>query len=176
MRTKCYFRPLALLWIVSLLGCVAADHTYPRNFSDAWLTPTAAAEIIPLALDDTGKPASVTGVWQGISQADCITINDPGRWAAMQNITLTLIQQGDVVTGYYKCSYGNEVCRNLDEKGAIRNGSLERGWLLIRIMLEDGSMCFFTGRPLQGVLEGRYSCLQGAGLVERGAFEAVLNY
>jgi len=125
-----------------------------------------------------GTSPSVTGVWRGISQADCIgiTLTEPGRCHATQNIELTLIQQSDVVTGFYKCSYRTQICRNLDEAGLIRNGSMQAGRLLMRVMLGDGAMCFFTSRPLPGVLDGRYSCLQGAGIVERGAFEAVPDF
>jgi len=125
------------------------------------------------------RPVSgVTGVWQGVSHADCIdvTIGNPGRCGATQNIMLTMMQQGDTVSGFYKCAYGTEVCRNLDENGVIRNGRMTSGRLTMRVMLEDGSMCFFTGRPLEGVIEGRYSCLQGGGVVERGAFRTQLHY
>ncbi|MGH7880306.1 MAG: hypothetical protein ACREQD_12540, partial [Candidatus Binataceae bacterium] len=70
----------------------------------------------------------------------------------------------------------NQVCRNLDENGVIRNGLMNGRRLTMRVMLEDGSMCFFTGMPLNDVIEGRYSCLQGGGVVERGAFRTERNY
>ncbi len=178
MRTSLCLRLLGLLGLCIQLGCVTANHAYPRWFSGAPAQLPTASAITPFSSGDTGQAPSVTGVWRGISQADCmgITVTDPGRCHATQNIELTLIQQDDIVTGFYKCSYGTEICRNLDEAGLIRNGSMEHGRLQMRVMLEDGSMCFFTSHPLRGVLEGRYSCLQGAGIVERGAFKAVLNF
>jgi hypothetical protein len=162
---------LASLLTVALFGCSAADHTYPRNVSDK-VTPLSASSVADLSSGDAERPGSVTGVWQGVSHADCgmVTMANPGRCGATQNIVLTMMQQGQSVSGFYKCAFGNEVCRNLDESGVIRDGKMNNGRLFMRVMLEDGSMCFFTGRPVQGVIEGRYSCLQGAGLIERGAF------
>jgi hypothetical protein len=113
-----------------------------------------------------------------MSSTDCLieAAGDPGRCHATQRITLTMIQQDNAVTGYYTCAFGNQVCRSLDESGVIRNGLMHGRRLTMRVMLEDGSMCFFTGMPLHDVMEGRYSCLQGAGVIERGAFRTVRRY
>jgi hypothetical protein len=120
----------------------------------------------------------VTGYWNGVSVSACIgdTTANPGRCHAEQNITLTMLQQGDAITGFYTCAYGTEICRNLDETGVIRNGEMIGRRLRMRVMLGDGSMCFFTGIPKASVLEGNYSCLQGGGLVERGAFHTERSY
>jgi hypothetical protein len=177
--------PTSLIRLLALLlttdavsGCVAINHTYPRNASGAALALPAAPVAAPATFDSAGHPLIVTGVWRGVSHADCsmISIGNPGRCGATQNIVLTMLQQGDSVSGFYKCAFGTEVCRNLDEDGVIRNGKIQSGRLMIRVMLQDGSMCFFTGRPLQGVIQGRYSCLQGAGVVERGAFRTELSF
>jgi len=177
MWMRCASGPLLVLLLsTALAGCAAADHTYPRDFSSGPIPPL---DVVPAAMTDQVRPPSgVTGVWQGISHADCndVTIGNPGRCGATQNISLTMMQQGDTVSGFYKCAYGTEVCRNLDENGVIRDGRMAGGRLTMRVMLEDGSMCFLTGRPLQGVIDGRYSCLQGGGVVERGAFRTQLHY
>ena len=170
------FGLLLLLLSTVVAACAAGEHAYPRDFSTRPIPPLG---VVPAVMTEQPRPpAGVTGVWQGVSHADCIdvTIGNPGRCGATQNIILTMMQQGDTVSGFYKCAYGTEVCRNLNESGVIRNGQMTSGRLWMRVMLEDGSMCFFTGRPLQGVIEGRYSCLQGGGVVERGAFRTQLHY
>jgi hypothetical protein len=120
---------------------------------------------------------NVTGVWQGRSYADCpiVTISDPGRCGAMQYITLTMLQDGPNISGSYRCTYGNENCRDLAETGVISNGQMTIRLLRIAVMLEDGSMCRFTGMPQNGVLEGRYQCHWG-GPMEQGAFHVERSY
>lgn len=158
---------------LGLMACVTrADRTYPKALGSPALPPYDGATASSPAM------AAVTGHWEGESSADCIgdTTANPGRCHAMQKITLTMLQQGNQITGYYTCAYGNEICRNLDETGVIRNGTMTGRRLLMRVMLGDGSMCFFTGLPTSNVLEGRYSCLQGGGLIERGAFHTERSY
>jgi hypothetical protein len=172
MRLPVLLSCLCLLALFS--GCLTGsvhNEAYPKAFS-------APPQLAPQSLPGKVDPSSVTGFWQGVSSADCLTETglDPGRCHATQKITLTMVQQGESVTGFYRCAYGNQVCRNLDEEGVIRNGKMNGRRLFMRVMLEDGSMCFFTGMPLNGVIEGRYSCLQGGGLVERGAFRTVRAY
>jgi hypothetical protein len=120
---------------------------------------------------------NVTGVWQGRTFADCpiITTTDPGRCDAMQHITLTMFQRGAQITGSYRCAFGNENCRDLAETGVIRNGQMTDKLLRIAIMLEDGSMCRFTGMPHNGILEGRYQCHWG-GPMEQGGFRVERSY
>jgi hypothetical protein len=161
-------------WILCAACASTADHTYPRSlvaqprFGSGALT----------AQSESPAMQAVTGHWEGVTSADCIgdTTANPGRCHAMQNITLTMLQQGDEITGYYTCAFGNQVCRNLNESGVIRRGVMTGRRLLMRVMLGDGSMCFFTGMPMGGVMEGRYSCLQGGGIVERGAFRTERSY
>ena len=120
---------------------------------------------------------NVTGVWQGRSFADCpiVTVTNPGRCGAMQYITLTMFQQGSSIRGSYRCAFGNENCRDLAEVGVIRNGEMEARLLRLAVMLEDGSMCRFTGMPQNGILEGRYQCHWG-GPMEQGGFRLERSY
>ncbi len=171
------------MWTLSLSQCLLAtmlggclvtpgNHVYPKSFSDSSVSTST-----PGAAKSTGQ-TGVTGMWEGVSNADCLaeTVIDPSRCNAEQNISFTMVQQGLSVSGYYHCAYGTQVCRNLDESGVIRNGKMTGRRLSMRVMLEDGSMCFFTGMPQNGVIEGRYSCLQGGGVVERGAFRTTRTY
>ncbi|MBV8356423.1 MAG: hypothetical protein JO189_00595 [Deltaproteobacteria bacterium] len=120
---------------------------------------------------------NITGVWQGRSFADCpiVTTTDPGRCGAMQIITLTMFQDGPRVIGSYRCAYGNENCRDLAETGVISNGQMTARLLRIAVMLEDGSMCRFTGMPQNGIMEGRYQCHWG-GPMEQGGFRVERSY
>lgn len=166
---------LQCLLAVMLSGCLVTNgnHVYPKPFSSS----SKADASPPLPISSTLQ-AGVTGEWEGVSQADCLaeTEIDPSRCHAEQKISLTMVQQGLSVSGYYHCEYGTQVCRNLDQSGVIRNGHMTGRRLSMRVMLEDGSMCFFTGMPQNDVIEGRYSCLQGGGVVERGAFRTVRAY
>jgi hypothetical protein len=156
-----------------LPGCATARH----GSTAATELPRASARATEADLLRAGGEG-VTGVWEGVSIANCrgLGISNPGRCAAMQNITLTMFQQGIQVTGYYTCAYGNQNCRNLNEHGVIRNGSMKGKRLMMRVMLEDGSMCFFTAIPDGNLLDGGYECLQGAGLVEQGHFRTERSY
>jgi hypothetical protein len=119
----------------------------------------------------------VTGVWQGRTIADCaiVTTTNPGRCSAMQLITLTMFQDGQRVTGSYRCAFGNEECRGLAESGVIRDGHMNDRLLRIRVMLDDDTTCSFSGMPVNGVLEGRYQCHWG-GPAEWGGFRVERSY
>jgi hypothetical protein len=119
----------------------------------------------------------VTGIWQGRSFADCpiITMTNSGRCGAMQQISFTMFQSGQAVTGSYTCAFGNENCRDLEETGVIRNGQITNRLLRLVVMLGDGSMCRFTGMPQNDILQGRYQCHWG-GPMERGGFRVERSY
>jgi len=144
------------------------------------LLPIALLSLVYGCAIDRSTAASannVTGVWQGRSFADCpiLTTTNPGRCAAMQHITLTMFQDGPRVSGSYRCAFGNENCRDLAETGVIRDGQMTARLLCIAVMLEDGSMCRFTGMPHNGILEGRYRCHWG-GPMEQGGFRVERSY
>jgi hypothetical protein len=142
---------------------------------------TAPANVTPSTALTSDHPVDVeqgvSGVWEGTSISNCESDpSDPGRCSAQQKITLTMFQQGDEITGFYKCAYGNQVCRHLNETGIIRSGTLKHTRVMFRVMLEDGSMCFFTGRPSTNEFSGGYECLQGGGIIEQGVFQTRRNY
>jgi len=105
----------------------------------------------------------VTGVWEGMSR---------GPRAAMRYITLTMVQQGNEVTGYYRCAYGTQLCQNMNETGVIKDGKMIGARLMMRVMLEDGSMCYFTGVPHGDRLQGAYFCIG----TEIGRFRTERSY
>lgn len=158
---------LAAALAIAMCGCAAASPM--PGIADPDDAPKSAAA--------GGADWGVSGVWQGISISGCVgEPSDPGRCAAMQKITLTMFQEGAEVTGFYRCAFGNQVCRHLNERGVIRNGTLNRTRLMMRVMHDDGSMCFFTGRHTGDRLDGGYECLQGGGIIEQGTFQTRRSY
>jgi len=160
--------------IVILSGCAAGT---PAGTDPANSNPVAASSF-PAAADPSPGESAVSGVWEGTSEAECsmLFLRDSGRCASVQRITLTMFQHGAEVTGFYKCAFGTQICRNLDESGVIKQGKMTRSRLMMRVMLGDGSMCFFTGIPQDGRFNGTYMCLQGGGIVEQGRFRTQRDY
>ena len=160
-------RVLGVVATIAICAC-AARPAPPINVS-----PQTSSESDRAVYDHS----TVSGVWEGSSVSGCLfNPSDPGRCKAEQKITLTMFQQGNEVTGFYKCAYGNQVCRHLNETGLILAGKLNRTLLMMRVMHDDGSMCFFTGRPHGNQLNGGYECLQGGGIIEQGTFQTRRNY
>ncbi|HLK80846.1 MAG TPA: hypothetical protein VKT99_05025 [Xanthobacteraceae bacterium] len=123
-----------------------------------------------------GQP-EVTGVWRGESSAECGTlIPDPSRCGAVNDITLTLLQEGAKVSGLYTCAYGNMDCRNSNDTGKVAQGTMGPSLLRLRVMMPDGSDCMFNGQLRRDRIAGGYLCLQGGGLVERGIWRASRSY
>ena len=170
------------LAMASLQGCTAGA---PQYATPAYTPPAATTTAQGDAALDTQRPAAalekgrieVTGVWRGESSAECgMLLPDDTRCGAVNDITLTLLQQGAKVSGFYKCSYGNMDCRNDNETGKVALGTMGTDLLQMRVMMPDGSDCIFNGRPRSDAIEGSYLCLQGGGLVERGIWRARRSY
>ncbi len=155
-----------LRWlIVGILAAMASGCAAAVSESTAEPSAAAAAAIVEAHSDDAASKG-VTGVWEGMSR---------GPRAAMRYITLTMVQQGNEVTGYYRCAYGTQLCQNMNETGVIKNGKMIGRRLMMRVMLQDGSMCYFTGVPQGDRLQGAYFCMHGIG-TENGRFRTERSY
>ena len=155
-----------LRWlIVGILAAMASGCAAAASESTAEPSAAAAAAIV-VAHSDDAAAKGVTGVWEGFILA---------RPAAMRYITLTMVQQGNEVTGYYKCAYGTQLCRNMEETGVIKDGKMIGKRLMMRVMLGDGSTCYFTGVPQGDKLRGVYVCNFGTG-GEGGRFRTERSY
>ena len=176
-------RVLTMTLAMALLqGCTAGA---PQYAAPAHTPPAATTTAQGDAALDAQRPAAalekgrieVTGVWRGESSAECgMLLPDDTRCGAVNDITLTLLQQGAKVSGFYKCSYGNMDCRNGNDTGKVALGTMGTNLLQMRVMMPDGSDCIFNGRPTGNAIEGSYLCLQGGGLIERGIWRAGRNY
>ena len=176
-------KSLTLVFAMALLqGCTAGA---PQYTASAYTPPAATAAAQGDAAMDAQRSAAplekgqieVTGVWRGNSSAECaMLIPDETRCGAVNDITLTLLQQGAKVSGFYKCSYGNMDCRNGNETGKVALGTMGTDLLQMRVMMPDGSDCIFDGRLKSDAIEGSYLCLQGGGLIERGIWRTRRSY
>jgi hypothetical protein len=176
-------KSLALVVVTALLqGCTAGAPQYAES---PYTPPVATATAQGYAIKDAQRRATplekgqvdVTGVWRGKSSAECgMLLPDETRCGAVNDITLTLLQQGAKVSGFYKCGYGNMDCRNGNDTGKVALGTMGTNLLQMRVMMPDGSDCIFNGRPMGNAIDGSYLCLQGGGLIERGIWRAGRNY
>ena len=88
-----------------------------------------------------------------------------------RNIKLVIRQVGDKITGSYRCSAGNSLCRNGDNKGSIK-GTANGNQVNLNIMLlPDASNCRYMG-TLDYNGNGQYACYWQGQLVEQGTWEA----
>ena len=171
-----HWRMALVGWLIATASaCAAVGHqdAYPdESFGQA-----TAAQINPPGIIAGLGDDDVSGVWEGSSIADCIGIGiaNPGRCRAVERIMLTMIQRGSKVSGSYRCSFGTEDCRNHEESGAIAFGSFKQGRVMVRVMLEDGASCYFTGIPRQNRFDGGYSCF-GEAVMEHGRFTTHRRY
>ena len=119
------------------------------------------------------EPASgpSTSHWAGTTKARCgPMVTDQTRCSAVQNITLTLVQDGSKVSGAYTCAYGNQNCRGMQEVGTISEGTLKGNQLELVIMTPDRSTCRFNGLLKHESGKGSYYCKGGSQLDERGSW------
>jgi hypothetical protein len=138
------------------------------------LAPLLTAVLATLLLGASTRatvPPSATSHWVGTTKSRCGTItSDHSRCSAVQNITLTLVQDGSKVSGSYVCAYGNQNCRGMQEAGTITEGTLKGSQLELAIMTPDRSVCRFRGILEHESGKGSYYCKGGSQLDERGSW------
>jgi hypothetical protein len=168
-------RTILVLLVGLLEGCsVAAPYETPMLAEPSQVSPETAP--LPHAASKARADQGVTGVWHGTSTASCPFFVLPGRCAAVQKITLTIFQRGSEITGFYRCATGSVVCLNINETGVIKAARLDGRRLSFRVMMRDGSSCFFTTVPAGEEMRGGYSCYQGGGLLEQGRWDVRRSY
>lgn len=181
---------LAVTLAFAIGGCASGGSGYSSG-EQAGIVPAASS---PQSSAQSGAAASdsggnqprgglndATGLWQGTSRAGCQSLNPMGfntRCSAINNIQLTLIQEGSKISGFYKCATGNQDCRNQNDSGTLGSGEMRSGSrVALRIAMPDGSSCLFNGVLVAAnQMKGAYSCYQGGGLAEQGSFQVSRNY
>ena len=123
------------------------------------------------------SPANVSGVWEGTGLTDCTVFQEePHRCNAVVNVTLTMLQEQERVTGFYRCATGTVMCRRLLETGVIKAGSMKGRLLRFRVMLDDGESCIFQAMPQPDRIVGAYLCLSGGAIMEQGRWDLERAY
>jgi len=164
-----------LLALAVLAGCSAESTQSGSAVSPA--APVGASSAPASAPQSGGGPRDISGLWEGTSLATCgVFVGDQNRCGAVNKVAFTFLQSGDVISGHYACSFGNQDCRNLDESGKIADGRMKSTLLTLRVEMQDGSDCMFSGQPKGDAIEGGYSCLQGGGLLEQGYWNVRRSY
>ena len=166
--------PCAVLLSLSLAACgatptVHASHPEQITGSSASATILPAPQTeVPIAEADKPDSFELAGFWVG-------TVTR--RLGSISVITLSLVEDEGRVRGFYKCSYGNQECRNQNDSGKVAAARMRGRRLELRIALPDLSSCIFHGAAVSSVsIRGGYSCYQGARLMEQGHFEITRRF
>jgi len=159
--------------IVAIAGCSTGSPEYSA----------APAQPAPAAAGDNGsagagkKDSPILGVWEGTTLAACGGVSLPDRCNAQQMVTITLIEGEDSkIGGFYKCSYGNMDCYDLNTTGKVVDAGLSGNQISMRVMMLDGTSCRFNGRVSNHAVLGGYSCFTGASQFEQGTWRAQHSY
>lgn len=157
---------------IVLAGCATGGSEGAGSASAPPPATTAAA-------GDTLTPGQkgIIGVWEGTTLAYCGIMTVPSRCNAEQNVSMTLIQQDNSkIGGFYKCSYGNLNCYNMNTTGKIANAKVTGTQISMIVMMPDGTSCRFNGRNDNGNVTGGYSCSSGGASFEQGMWRARRSY
>src|SRR5260370_6703347 len=118
---------------------------------------------------DSATSRNVSGVWEGTGLTDCTPFQDePHRCNAVVNVTLTMLQEQERVTGFYRCTTGTVMCRRSLETGVIKAGSMTGRRLHFRVMLEDGESGIFKAIRQAGNITWSYLCFTAASCMDQG--------
>lgn len=169
----------ALALSLSLVGCsVGQDPQTSQSdlvgeSAPAGGSPTPQAGILQ-ASGDQHDAVQLPGYWIGTTTAFC-NLNPTEidmRCNSINVISLSLLQEKRGVTGFYKCSFGNQDCRDQNDSGKVAASSMHGRRFLMRVALPDLSSCIFQGTANSPAsIRGAYFCYQGGGLMEQGKFE-----
>jgi hypothetical protein len=167
-----------LLFIVALLigisGCSVASSPQESALPTPSQPPPAAQ---PSAAQAVASTADLEGVWNGTTAAACLSwIPNYTRCDAVNNVTFTILRKGSAISGYYKCSTGNEDCRDANETGRVTDVMSHDNYVWFRVMLPDGSSCMYDARRTGNTMAGGYTCFVSARLVEQGHWQVKRSY
>jgi hypothetical protein len=121
------------------------------------------------------KGSALLGVWEGTIFAR--RSSERGRTGAQQVVTITLLEgKNSLVTGYYKCAYGNQTCLGQNTTGDVVAASLDGPNILIRVKLPDGTSSLLRGHVVNSTATGNYFVYAGGGVLEYGEWRARHSY
>ena len=150
-------RLLTCLCLLALcaIGCSTQETTAPMSSASTPAAPRANV---------AGE--NLSGLWTGTTSTGGLV----GMAGMTRSIKLVLRQEGEKITGAYRCSPGNALCRNGDEKGSIEGTASGDHVNLNMTLLPDASNCRFTG-TLAYNGNGQYTCYLQGQIVEQGTWQ-----
>jgi len=157
-RGDCLF---ACLYLIALcaIGCSTQEANLPTSSASTPTEPPSNA-----------ADANLSGLWTLTTSTGGLI----GMAGQTRSIKLVLRQVGAKITGVYRCSPGNALCRNGDEKGSIE-GTASGNQLNLNItLLPDASNCRFKG-TLDYNGNGQYTCYLQGQIVEQGNWEVSVH-
>jgi hypothetical protein len=158
--------------IAALAGCASGAS---ESAGSALVAPSAATAASDAPLSPALK--GILGVWEGTTLASCGITTIRSRCNAEQNVSITLVQgENSKIGGFYKCSYGNLNCYNMNTTGNVAYAKVNGTQISILVMMPDGTSCRFNGRNDNGNVIGGYSYSAGGGTFEQGAWRARRSY
>jgi len=169
--------PLMLVAGALLLNACSIATPVSENPANSVAHPAATAAASVGAPGSGTAGPNVAGLWTGGSEAYCgAFVHEPGRCFARQQISFTLVQKQSRLSGFYQCSFGNQICLRLDERGEIKYATLTADSILMRVMMDDGMDCIFQAQLHGDKMNGGYDCLQGGGELEEGIWQTERAY
>lgn len=161
------FAPIRRKPAIRLLGCLCLLAVCTIGCSTQQTEVPATSASTPAAPPSNGTEENLSGLWTGTTSTGGLV----GMAGLTRSIKLVIRQEGDKVTGEYRCSSGNALCRNGDEKGSIE-GTANGSHVSLNItLLPDASNCRFMG-TLDYNGNGQYTCYLQGRIVEQGTWQA----
>ena len=157
----------------ALAGCASGASESADSASTPPPAATAASDAPP-----TKAQKRILGEWEGTTLASCGVMTIRSRCNAEQNVSITLVQgENSKIGGFYKCSYGNLNCYNMDTTGKVADVTVDGTQISMLVIMPDATSCRFSGRNDSGNLVGDYYCSgSGAGSFEQGIWRARRSY
>lgn len=110
---------------------------------------------------------NLSGLWIGTTTTGGLV----GMAGRTRSIKLVIRQFGDKITGSYRCSAGNSMCRNQNQQGSIEGKANGNQVRLNILVLPDASNCRYIG-TLDYNGNGQYTCYLQGRIVEQGIWQA----
>jgi hypothetical protein len=160
------FAPIRLRRAYPLLTCLCLLALCATSCSTKDTKEPVRSASPPAASPGDGTEQNLSGLWIGTTSTGGLV----GMAGLTRSIKIVLRQESTKITGEYRCSPGNALCRDGDEKGAIEGTANGNQVNLNITLLPDASNCRFMG-TLDYNGNGQYTCYLQGQIVEQGTWQ-----
>jgi hypothetical protein len=154
-------RPAELLLTCLCLLAVCANSCSTQEIKEPVSSASTSA-----ASPGNVADGNLSGLWTITTSTGGLA----GMAGRTRSIKLALRQEGDKITGQYRCSPGNALCRNGNDRGSIKGTANGNQVNLNILLLPDASNCRYTGILVYNG-NGQYTCYLQGSLVEQGTWQ-----